>query len=292
MSNDKIEKIGIMCSVIGTTVMTIFGLVMAHYTKSEAIFLDGMFNFMSTIVTLITFAVVTLVNRGFSERHPVGYYAYEVFMIFIKGIFILGLVLMSVYNNIHVLLSGGREPNTIGMLWYAIPGVVINLATLLACYIAYKKNPTGLLLAEYKDWKINTLLTVSIVVALIVVLNLKGTSWEWIERYVDQILVITMCVLTIGDPIYLVVSSFKEMMLRGTKDKNLELLLSNDEYFAKHFALEGLSVVKLGRGYWIFVDVERVGEDITLSEYLEVKKHITSIVDNLYPNNDVAIEIK
>ncbi len=290
MSNDKIEKIGIICSIAGLTVMTVFGLIMAHITKSEAIFLDGMFNFMSTIISLVTFFIVILVNRGFSERHPVGYYAYEVFVIFVKGLFILGLVLMSVYNNIHVLLSGGREPNTIGMLWYAIPGVFVNLATLLACYIAYKKNPTGILRAEYEGWRINALLTVSIAVALIIVYHLKGTSWEWIERYVDQISVITMCVLTI--PIDLVVSSFKEMMLRGKGDKHLEQILSNDRYFAKHFTLEGLSVVKLGRGYWVFIDVERVGEEISLTAYLDIKKYVVGIVDRLYPNNDVAIEIK
>ena len=37
----NIERIGISVSILGATIMAIFGLIMAYITKSDAILLDG-----------------------------------------------------------------------------------------------------------------------------------------------------------------------------------------------------------------------------------------------------------
>ncbi|MDK2818448.1 MAG: cation transporter [Spirochaetota bacterium] len=285
----NMERIGISVSILGAIIMAIFGLTMAYLTKSDAILLDGMFNLLSAFLSVGSLIISMFVTKGYTKHHPMGFYAYESFMIFIKGLFILGLVVMSLHSNITVLLSGGRDPNIVGMITYAIPALLINLLTLVACYLTHKKAKTELLYAEFSAWKLNALITGVIVIALVIVFFLKNTSFGWIDRYIDQVLVIVLCILTITDPINLIKNSFKELMLRAvnntfTEDINL---LIKQQFKSDSFNLEDISVSKLGRGTWISIDLSVLDKTLSLEEYINFQNSIKKIFSQKYSNIEV-----
>ncbi|MGL4676897.1 MAG: cation transporter [Brevinema sp.] len=290
----SIERIGIGSSIVGALTMAVYGLGMAHYTQSDAIFLDGAFNFLSAFLSIGSLILSYFVNRSYTDNHPIGFYAYESFMIFIKGLFILGLVVMAIYSNFIVLLSGGRDTDVEGMLWYGFPALVVNILTWSACYLTYKKSPTGLLAAEYEGWKINTAITAVIAFSLLGVLQLRGTSFQWLERYIDQILVIILCILTIADPIRMVVSSFKEIMLRATNSEykqEIEFQLNQAEEFTNNFVLKWILVLKVGRGSFVTLDLVCLNQQMKLTEYISLKEKLENKIKQTYHNIDISINI-
>ncbi len=286
----NIERIGIGISVLGATIMAIFGLIMAYLTESDAILLDGMFNLFSVVLSTGSLIISMFVTKGYTKHHPLGFYAYESFIIFIKGLFILGLVVMSLYSNITVLLSGGRVPNIVGMLSYSIPALFINILTLLACYFTYKKANTELLFAEFSAWKLNTLITGVIAVSLVIVFFLKDTSLGWIDRYIDQILVIVLCILTIMDPIYLITNSFKELMLRSVNNESTEHInsLIKQQFESDSFNLEDIYVLKLGRAMWITIDLSILDKNLSLEKYINFQNDIKEMFTQKYSNTEVT----
>ena len=286
----NIERIGISVSILGATIMAIFGLIMAYITKSDAILLDGMFNLLSAFLSIGSLIISIFVAKGYTDHHPFGFYAYESFMIFVKGLFILGLVVMSLHSNITVLLSGGRVPNIVGMLTYSIPALFINILTLVACYLTHKKAKTELLYAEVSAWKINTLITGVIAVSLVIVFFLKDTSLGWIDRYIDQILVIILCVLTITDPILLMINSFKELMLRSVNNESTEHInsLIKQEFKTDSFILEDVHVLKLGRGTWITIYLSILDKNLSLEEYVNFQNNIIDMLTQKHSDIDVS----
>ncbi|MGL4347541.1 MAG: cation transporter, partial [Chitinophagaceae bacterium] len=65
--------------------MAVYGLGMAYYTQSDAIFLDGAFNLLSALISAGSLIISYVVNKDYTDNHPAGFYAYESFMVFIKG---------------------------------------------------------------------------------------------------------------------------------------------------------------------------------------------------------------
>ena len=289
------EKMGIITSIIGATSMAIYGIFMGVYTSSYAILLDGSFNLISAILTIASIIIVSKISKGYTEKHPLGYYMYEVFMILVKGVFILGLIIVSVVSNIEILLLGGRELNLTAMLIYGIPALVINIVTCLICYYAYKKHKTGLLEIEYRAWVINSLITSIVVVSIVVVIFLEGTPFEILKKYIDQILIIILSIFTISMPINLIKSSFKELMLRQSSDYNKkpfdEFLKSENASDDNDFLAEHLSTFKIGRMRLITIGIKPKNDTMNMKNYKKLKNKIQDKAEEIYINVEVDLLI-
>ena len=61
------------------------------------------------------------------------------------------------------------------------------------------KTDSEILAAETQAWLINAVISGGIGIAFGVVMLIQGTSWGWIDRYVDQVLVIVLSILFIKD---------------------------------------------------------------------------------------------
>lgn len=291
-----VEKIGISASIVGAFIVGIYGVGMAWYTNSDAILLDGMFNLLSVVLSIGSLIVSNFVSRGYTKNHPWGFYAYEACIILVKGLFVLGLVVMALYSNITILLSGGREPNIEGMLVYGIPALLINVCTLGICYKAYQKSKTGLIKAEYQSWLINTLITSAIVFSLGIVFFLQDTIFGWIARYIDQILVVILCIITIMDPINLIKGSFKELMLQSINEdyrNKFKSLIEQACYQSEQelWKLDEFYVLKIGRSYFVTVDILFPMEERLLKEFLTFQNTLKTLIQKKFPSADLSINL-
>lgn len=110
--NDSIliEEKALKKSMIGAFLLAVWGIVMASISNSGAILLDGMFNLISAIMSYFSIEITRLIAGKETRDFPLGYFALESLFVFVKGASILILILMALYSNVQVLLSGGREP--------------------------------------------------------------------------------------------------------------------------------------------------------------------------------------
>lgn len=285
----KIEKRALLVSAMLAFVLAIWGIGMAVYTGSDAIMMDGAFNLLSAFLAVVGLAVSGMMAKGPTAKHPYGFYAYETLTVLIKGLFILGLILLAITSNLRILFSGGRTPLLIPMIVYASPALILCLSAWISLATASKRAKSDLLRAESSAWMINTLITAMIELALIVVLLLRDTPAGWIARYIDQILVIILCVLSIGDPIKLIFGSLAELMMCAAGKDHMQpmkqaLTEAATELEGHSFKVTDLFVAKIGRKSFVRLLIKPIQTHTSLEEYCQFVRKASDLAVQVYQN--------
>ena len=84
-----------------------FGISFALYTNSDAISLDGIFNFITLVLGIVTVKIFLLIEKGEAERFQFGYYSFEPLINIIKRLSVLSISIMALVITIENSLSGG-----------------------------------------------------------------------------------------------------------------------------------------------------------------------------------------
>jgi len=292
MSNsDMIEEKALKRSMVGALLLAVWGIVMAAVSGSSVILLDGMFNLISGIMSFFSIEITRLISGKETREYPLGYFAFESLFVLAKGASILVLLLMALYSNIGVLLSGGREP-VLGLLTIYVALAVLGcLALYLISRKGFKQTASEILQAETRAWLVNAVISGAIGVAFGITMLLKGTSLGWIDRYIDQILVIILSLLFIKDPIVLMKSGMKELLLASPLEHYVKpfeerLLPLKDQLHARAMALE---VIKTGRRLWLTVRLDPRDDEIKVDDFMQVKEKLSQLARDVYENTQTEV---
>lgn len=286
-----IEEKALKQMMVGAFLLAAWGIVMASMTSSGAIMLDGMFNFLSGIMSYFFMEITRLVSGKTTRDYPLGYFAYESLLLFIKGATILVLLVMAVYYSVRMLLAGGRDPELGLMALYVVVAVIGCLVLYAISRAGFKKTGSELLQAENRAWLINAVASGAIGVALGITMLLKGTSLGWIARYVDQILVIALSLAFIKDPLVFMKNGLRELVLAAPQrefalpyeDRIIPLM---EQVGARKLSLE---VMKTGRRMWVTVRFTPDKDTIHLHEFAQVQKKFNKIAKEVYENTDTEV---
>ena len=286
-----IEERGLKTSMLGAFLLAVWGIIMANITSSGAIMLDGMFNLISAVLSFFSIYITRLIAEKETKEYPLGYFAFESLLVLIKGASILILIVLSVSVSLNVLLSGGREPELGLMIVYVAIAIVTCLIMYLLLRRSFKKAGTDILDAETQSWLINFVVTGAIGIAFVVVMLIQGTSFGWIARYVDQILVIAFSLIFLKDPILLIKSGLKELLLAAPQEEytrpfELKLLPMKEQLDLKSLKLE---VLKTGRRIWVTIFVDPEKDTLNVDEFMKAKKDLARLVREVYEDSQTEV---
>jgi len=286
-----IEEKALKRSMIGAFLLAVWGIVMASVSGSSVILLDGMFNLISGIMSFFSIEITRLIYGKETREYPLGYFAFESLMVLVKGASILVLLLMALYSNIGVLLSGGREP-VLGLLTIYVALAVLGcLALFLTCRKGFKQTGSEILQAETQAWLVNAVVSGAIGIAFGITMLLKGTALGWIDRYIDQILVIILSFLFIKDPLVLIKSGVKELLLAAPQEQYVKpfkekLLPLKGQLNARALAVE---IIKTGRRLWLTVRLDPMDDQISIDDFMQVKAKLRQLAREVYENTDTEV---
>ena len=285
------EEKALKASMIGAFALALWGISMALVSGSGAIMLDGMFNLISAILTLLSIKISRLVSSPGSRDYPLGYFAYESLFVLVKGTSILVLVVMALVSNVKVLLTGGREPQLGLMIGYVVIAVIGCFALYSIVHRSAKKTGLDMLRAEAQAWLINALITGAIGVAFAIALMLQGTAVGWIDRYVDQILVIVLSIIFIKDPVLLIIDGFRELTLAAPYDEvvqpyNETLLPMADTLDLKHLSFD---VIKTGRRRWVTIRVIPKTPTVDIAAFGHLQRTLKQAARQAYENSETEV---
>jgi predicted Co/Zn/Cd cation transporter (cation efflux family) len=287
----SIEEKALKKSMAGALLLAVWGLVMAGVSGSSVVLLDGMFNMISGIMSYFSIEITRLISSKETRKFPLGYFAFESLFVLAKGATILVLLLMALYSNIGVLLSGGREP-VLGLLTiYVVVAVLGCVILYFICKKGLKQTGSEILLAETKAWLVNAVISGAIGIAFGITMLLAGTPLGFIDRYIDQILVIVLSLIFIKDPLVLMKSGIKELLLAAPRDSLIEpfqekLLPIKDQLQARDMALE---LIKTGRRLWLTVRLDPPGDQISLDDLMAFKVKISRAAREVYENTETEV---
>ena len=286
-----IEEKALKRSMVGAFVLAVWGIAMAGVSGSSVILLDGMFNLISGIMSFFSIEITRLISGKETRGYPLGYFAFESLFVLVKGASILVLLLMALYSNIGVLLSGGREP-VLGLLTIYVALAVLGCVALyFTSRRGFKQTGSEILQAETQAWLINAVVSGAIGIAFGITMLLKGTPLGWIDRYIDQILVIVLSFIFIKDPLVLMKNGIKELLLAAPQGQYVKpfeekLLPLKDQLHARAMAVE---IIKTGRRLWLTIRFDPRDDDIRVDDFMQVKATLSKVAREVYENTDTEV---
>jgi predicted Co/Zn/Cd cation transporter (cation efflux family) len=286
-----IEEKALKRSMVGALLLAVWGIVMAAVSGSSVILLDGMFNLISGIMSFFSIEITRLISGKGTREFPLGYFAFESLFVLAKGASILVLLLMALYSNIGVLLSGGREP-VLGLLTIYVALAVLGCVILyLISRKGFKRTGSEILQAETNAWLVNAVISGAIGIAFGITMLLKGTPLGWIDRYIDQILVIILSFIFVKDPMVLMKNGIKELLLAAPQEQYVipfqeKMLPLKDQLRARDMALE---IVKTGRRLWLTVRLDPQDDEIRIDDFMKIKARLSQVAREVYENTQTEV---
>ncbi|ANO34917.1 cation transporter [Vibrio breoganii] len=216
------ERRILVYSALLTLGFAVSGIVLGNWVGSMVIIFDGAYSLISLALTLLSLLAATLMARPNSKRFPNGLAALEPIVIAIKGAVILGLVCISLYSAIHSVIDGGREIDT-------SIATLFGLINVIGCAIGWtmlaKKNKdidSGLIAAEVKQWQMDTLISVAVLLGFVAAWIMLQTSLSPYATYADPVMMLLMAGYFIKVPAVMLKEAISELLYMSANKASRE----------------------------------------------------------------------
>ncbi|MEZ9336739.1 cation transporter [Vibrio splendidus] len=261
-----IEKRALIIGVIANLVMAISGWAAFNLSGSEALLLDGNMSFILFITTLVALKI-TEIKSNKSDIFPFGLYVAEALYSLMKGLLLLGVVISAISSNSSKVLSYWQgaeiEPIKTGVIvYYAIAMVVICWGLSFFYHRQNKRinHNSSMLKVDQKSSFIDGILSASTGVILVVIGFIEPTSTFSPLLYIgDSILVITLALMMITQPINIIKEAFVE--LAGGKLQDTESYQDikskvESKFDAQTHHITSLHISKTGSNYLVVIGLD------------------------------------
>lgn len=292
------EKKAVLIALPAYIFMGVAGIYFATLTNSSAIMVDGAFNLINAIVSLLALRITYLIGKGPSKQFPLGWAALEPMFVLLKASLILGIIIMTSISSIYTMylyaIGEHVEPITMGFVSYYIGLMVvicIGLYFLFKHFFNKSYQQSQILNAEASNAIINAIITSCAGVALILISLLEGTFLSFLTPIADSIVVLLLNLILVRDPWLLWKNGFEELVgksaasdLRQNIQKNIGAVLKHDDF--------GMIMTKLGRTAYIVININLGSESISGSSVKKDRYEIEEVLKNEFSFYYLAVEYK
>lgn len=281
-SRSQLECRALSLSAILALGFALLGIIVGLWVGSLVILFDGAYSLVSLALTLLSLTAAKIIAKPSPKRFPNGLAALEPIVIAIKAIVILAVVIACLYSAIESIFTGGREVN-------ASTASIFGLVNVVVCAFAWKliakKNKplnSGLLNAETKQWQMDTLISLAVLIGFISAWAMSKTSLNSYANYADPAMMLLMGGYFIKVPFDMLKTAILELLHTSAstevcKQVNAFVLESNIQQ--PSINLHVSSVTKVGQELRVNVDLQLEPTQSIAPKEIERTRH--SISDKL-----------
>ncbi|WP_455207018.1 cation diffusion facilitator family transporter [Kaarinaea lacus] len=291
--NIALERRALIISVIGALFMAALGIGFSLVTHSNAVLLDGIFSLIGFAAGLIALRVSRLVQQPDDSHYQFGYGGFEALFNLLKGITIAMVATFALTDAINAILAGGRPIQAGIALFYAIAVGITCFIVAMYLRSAARKTKSPLVELDSKNWILDGLLTVAVLIAFATTILIENSEYAWMATYADPVIVATLVLLIIPVPYITIRDNIKQLLL-GAPDQQMqtrvhELLAPELEKIDKLDYL--VRMTKVGRYLYIQVFVQFSAQsavnDIAAHDVL--RQRLNDTITNELPNTAVDL---
>lgn len=213
--HEKLEKRGLVLSIIGALFMAALGFGFAVLTSSDAVLLDGFFSLIGFAVGLVSLRVASLVRRPDDEIYHFGYAAYEPMLNLTKGLLMAFVTIFALVSAIQVVFHGGREVQAGWASIYALIAAAGCFAVAVSQRALSRRTGSPLLAVDSKNWLIDGLMSVAVGVAFLIAIFLADSPYDHLLPYADPAVVLILVVLSLPIPFTIIRDNWRQMLGRA-----------------------------------------------------------------------------
>lgn len=297
LSQERIERRALSWGVLGNLSMAVIAWITYWFSNSEAILLDGNYSFIVFIGMGVALAVSRIKSRR-TETFPLGQFFYEALYSFIKGLMILGVIIMAVVTSIvRIIFYVGGNTENIPMLnpdpilYYAVSMAVISFGLAYFYRVSNRKinNQSTLLATDSKASFVDGVLSCGIAVGVLLLRNTDPSgSAGFVPFLADSIITLVLATGLISKPVEIIRESVIELALGR--------LQNNEEYdecvqvitdrCAPEFSVRQVYMSKTGSRYLAVAMVRPAGggSHVSLDRINACKQVITQTLQERFPH--------
>lgn len=213
--NNEIEQRALRYTLWGNLAIALLGIFFAVWTRSEAIFLDGLFSGIHLAISLLSLRIAQIIQRPGDQDYPFGYAMLEPILNMGKGLAIAMVALFAMFSAAESLLAGGRSVEAGIALWYALIAAAGCLGMAVMQRHFAQQSQSQILELDYKNWLIDGAISGAVAIAFGIMLLLTGTAWSNLIPYADPVLVLVLVLLVLPLPLQTVVQNGLQIVGRS-----------------------------------------------------------------------------
>ena len=211
----NVERRFLVISAACNLLLGILGISFALASSSQAILLDGVFNFTYFATGLFTIRVASLVAGGDDERFPHGYAFFEALVNGVKGMLVLGVSVMAIVGAVQALAGGGRSIAAGTAIVYGVLASTICWAMFYFSRRVVRKAGSPLVHADMENWFINAAISSCVLLAFAGIFLFEGLGLDAVGPYVDPTVVLAVAALSIGIPVRMAWNALMQLLNRA-----------------------------------------------------------------------------
>ena len=208
------ERAALRLSAAAALLIGVLGLTVALLSGSGAILLDGLFNLCFFATALLTLRVATLVERPDDERYPFGYIFFEPLINTVKGLLILGISALALFDAIVALASGGRPVELGPAVAYAAVATAVCALVVLALRRA-QRSP--LIAADIENWTVNAAISAGVLAGFLLAAALLRADRPGAAAYIDPAMVALVILFSLAVPVNMAVRGILALLNRAPR---------------------------------------------------------------------------
>jgi predicted Co/Zn/Cd cation transporter (cation efflux family) len=301
MDIDKIENKALRIGIFISFLMAIAGWITYYFSGSDAMLLDGNFSFISVFAGIVALIISNRKHRK-TKNFPFGSYVYEALFVLIKGILILGVILVSGLQNTLKIIAylKGKRFETVVIEPILIYVIIISILCFVLYFFYKSKNKTidnksSILQVETQASLVDGFLSLGIgLVFMIIWLLPANSSFDFFKSIGDAIIVLIMCLIFFTLPLKIIKESFIELgggMLQDTAKKEMaeKTIIQS---LPSNLIKKSIYISKLGSSYFILVYVSSDTNIIDLSIIETLRKKIQQALIHIFTNLKFEIIVR
>lgn len=293
MRNSR-ENRALLIGAAANVFMAVIAWFTFYHSNSEAILLDGNYSFIMFLGVLVAMKIVA-VRANKTKTFPLGKFFYESLYGFVKGLMILGVLIMSVATavvRIVMYFTGASEnipmliPDPI--LYYALTCAVICYCVSFFYFRQNRSidNTSILLKTEQKATFVDGTLSLGIGLGVFFLSRgAAGVGGGFIPYLADSFFVLILSALLIKEPLTIIRESVIELA-GGTlqdREKRAEFETAIHSNMPEALKIDGIFISKNGSRYIVLVYISTDGTSYSRKDIIEAKAKITAILSKDHP---------
>ncbi|NQT30444.1 MAG: cation transporter [Candidatus Saganbacteria bacterium] len=261
--NTRHEQNILTFSAVGALFFAILALVWGWLTHSQMIMFDGIYSFISLVLTILYFYAARSIAMGRDGNFPFGRAQIEPLAVSLQSIFLIVICMKAFSGAVITLFSGAPDINSLSGMLYATIGVI-------GCFgfwyyivnVGVKKSPNSeLLKTQGGQWFMDTLLSLAVLIGFFTAYILQLVGYEQYARYMDPLMVIVAVLFFVREPLVALVGGIRGLLIMAPEKTVYSASKEVIKEVAKQRGFEDV-VLRLGKaGRGLVYEVSFVAKD-------------------------------
>ncbi len=206
------ENMALTLSAFAAGLFALAGISWGLWIDSLVILFDGAYSLVSLALSLLSLYAARVVRRPASEDYPFGHGAVEPLVIAVKGLVIALVCVLSMISALVSLFEGGRPVDADMALVFAAVSVAGCFAVWLYLVWANGRTGSGLLLAEHRQWLMDTALSAAVLVGFGAAWWLEQSRWSALAVYADPLMMVLISGYFVTVPLKMLTGAVRELL--------------------------------------------------------------------------------